>query len=204
MRRAERGARGARADRRRRPADRHLLGRHAPPPRRRARHRPPPARPVPRRADDRARPAGPRPHVGRDPQAARARDHGLPDHALPRGGGRARRPPRDHRPRQDRGRGHRRLSSSGRSPATSSRSASTATTSVSSISSAPSRSSARRSVEDELIRLYVDQGDSAVPQLIRLLDGADLRARTLTLARPSLDDVFLRQTGRSLREEPAA
>ena len=60
------------------------------------------------------------------------------------------------------------------------------------------------SVEDELIRLYVDQGDSAVPQLIRLLDGADLRAQTLTLARPSLDDVFLRQTGRSLREEPAA
>ena len=33
------------------------------------------------------------------------------------------------------------------------------------------------SVEDELIRLYVDQGDSAVPQLIRLLDGADLRAQ---------------------------
>src|SRR6476646_8463136 len=51
------------------------------------------------------------------------------------------------------------------------------------------------SIEDELIRLYVDQGDSAVPQLIRLLDGADLRAHTLTLARPSLDDVFLRQTG---------
>jgi ABC-2 type transport system ATP-binding protein len=58
--------------------------------------------------------------------------------------------------------------------------------------------------EDELIRLYVDQGDSAVPQLIRLLDAKGLRARTLTLARPSLDDVFLRQTGRSLREEPAA
>jgi ABC-2 type transport system ATP-binding protein len=58
--------------------------------------------------------------------------------------------------------------------------------------------------EDELIRLYVDQGDSAVPQLIRLLDAQGLRARTLTLARPSLDDVFLRQTGRSLREEPAA
>ena len=32
------------------------------------------------------------------------------------------------------------------------------------------------SVEDDLIRLYVDQGDSAVPQLIRLLDGADLQA----------------------------
>ncbi len=60
------------------------------------------------------------------------------------------------------------------------------------------------SSEDELIRLYVDQGDTAVPQLIRVLDGAGLRARTISLARPSLDDVFLRQTGRSLREEPAA
>jgi ABC-2 type transport system ATP-binding protein len=58
--------------------------------------------------------------------------------------------------------------------------------------------------DDEVVRLYVDQGDIAVPQLIRVLDGAGLRARTLTLARPSLDDVFLRQTGRSLREEPAA
>ena len=63
-----RGARGARADRRGRPPDRHLFGRHAPSPRRRARHRPPPARALPRRADDRAGPAGACPHVGRDPQ----------------------------------------------------------------------------------------------------------------------------------------
>ena len=60
------------------------------------------------------------------------------------------------------------------------------------------------SSEDELIRLYVDEGETAVPQLLRILDGAGLRARSITLARPSLDDVFLRQTGRSLREEPAA
>jgi ABC-2 type transport system ATP-binding protein len=60
------------------------------------------------------------------------------------------------------------------------------------------------SADGDLIRLYVDRGDSALPQLIRILDGAGLRARTLTLARPSLDDVFLRQTGRSLREEDAA
>ena len=58
--------------------------------------------------------------------------------------------------------------------------------------------------ENDLVRLYVDQGDVAVPNLIRVLDGAGLRARSLTLTRPSLDDVFLRQTGRSLREEPAA
>jgi ABC-2 type transport system ATP-binding protein len=61
------------------------------------------------------------------------------------------------------------------------------------------------SAEADLVRLYVDQGDIAVPNIIRVLDGAGLRAQTLTLARPSLDDVFLRQTGRSLREEePAA
>jgi ABC-2 type transport system ATP-binding protein len=60
------------------------------------------------------------------------------------------------------------------------------------------------SADDELIRLYVDHGDVAVPNLIRVLDGAGLRAQSLTLTRPSLDDVFLRQTGRSLREEPAA
>ena len=60
------------------------------------------------------------------------------------------------------------------------------------------------SQEGDLVRLYVDQGDVAVPQLIRVLDGAGLQAQTLTLARPSLDDVFLRQTGRSLRDEAAA
>ncbi len=58
--------------------------------------------------------------------------------------------------------------------------------------------------EETLVRLYVDQGETAVPHLLRLLDGADLHVRSITLARPSLDDVFLRQTGRSLREEPAA
>ena len=57
--------------------------------------------------------------------------------------------------------------------------------------------------EDGLVRLYVDGGDAAVPHLIRVLDSAGLQAQTLTLARPSLDDVFLRQTGRSLREEAA-
>lgn len=60
------------------------------------------------------------------------------------------------------------------------------------------------SADDELVRLYVDQGDIAVPNLIRVLDGAGLRAQSLTLARPSLDDVFLRQTGRSLRDDAAA
>ena len=59
------------------------------------------------------------------------------------------------------------------------------------------------SVEGDVIRLYVDNGDSAVPQLLRLLDGAGLVTQTISLNRPSLDDVFLRQTGRSLRDTAA-
>ena len=58
--------------------------------------------------------------------------------------------------------------------------------------------------DDGMIRLYVDRGDAAVPVLLRALDAAGLAPQTITLARPSLDDVFLRQTGRSLREEPTA
>jgi ABC-2 type transport system ATP-binding protein len=58
--------------------------------------------------------------------------------------------------------------------------------------------------EDGIVRLYVDRGETAVPLLLRLLDGAGLSAESIALHRPSLDDVFLRQTGRSLRDEAAA
>jgi ABC-2 type transport system ATP-binding protein len=54
-----------------------------------------------------------------------------------------------------------------------------------------------------LIRLYVDSGDTAVPSLLRVLDAAGLAPQTIAMSRPSLDDVFLRQTGRSLRDEAA-
>jgi len=57
--------------------------------------------------------------------------------------------------------------------------------------------------EEGTVRLYVDRGETALPALLRLLDGAGLAPKTIALARPSLDDVFLRQTGRSLRDEAA-
>jgi ABC-2 type transport system ATP-binding protein len=60
------------------------------------------------------------------------------------------------------------------------------------------------STEDGVVRLYVDHGETAVPQLLRVLDGAGLEAASIALHRPSLDDVFLRQTGRSLRDDAAA
>ncbi|HSS62112.1 MAG TPA: ATP-binding cassette domain-containing protein [Candidatus Limnocylindrales bacterium] len=58
-------------------------------------------------------------------------------------------------------------------------------------------------VEDGVVLLYVDRGEEAMPAILRLLDGASLQLKTVELHRPSLDDVFLRQTGRSLRETAA-
>jgi len=53
---------------------------------------------------------------------------------------------------------------------------------------------------DEDVRLYVDEGATAIPQILRTLDGAGLGLTSIELHRPSLDDVFLAKTGRSLRE----
>jgi ABC-2 type transport system ATP-binding protein len=57
--------------------------------------------------------------------------------------------------------------------------------------------------EDGQVRLYVDDGGAALPQLIRLLDQAGIGVRSISMSEPTLDDVFLRQTGRSLRDEGA-
>jgi ABC-2 type transport system ATP-binding protein len=53
---------------------------------------------------------------------------------------------------------------------------------------------------DGIVRLYVDRGETAMPQIIRVLDSAGIPLASLSLSRPSLDDVFLHQTGRSLRD----
>jgi ABC-2 type transport system ATP-binding protein len=59
------------------------------------------------------------------------------------------------------------------------------------------------STDGDLVRLYVDRGETATPAILRLLDDAGVPPTSLTLTRPSLDDVFLQQTGRSLREVAA-
>jgi ABC-2 type transport system ATP-binding protein len=51
------------------------------------------------------------------------------------------------------------------------------------------------------LRLYVDDGASAIPQILRALDGSGLAFGGMELHRPSLDDVFLTKTGRSLRDK---
>jgi len=58
------------------------------------------------------------------------------------------------------------------------------------------------STEQEL-HLYVDKGPIALPQILRLFDQANIPFETIQMAVPSLNDLFLKKTGRSLREEGA-
>lgn len=55
----------------------------------------------------------------------------------------------------------------------------------------------------DAFQLYVERGEETLPAILRLMDGEGLKVNKVSLARPSLDDVFLRQTGRSLRETSA-
>jgi ABC-2 type transport system ATP-binding protein len=53
------------------------------------------------------------------------------------------------------------------------------------------------------VMVYAENGPAIVPQLVRALDEEGQRIERLTLAVPSLDDVFLKFTGRKLRVEEA-
>jgi ABC-2 type transport system ATP-binding protein len=50
------------------------------------------------------------------------------------------------------------------------------------------------------IHLHVDSGASAIPRITRTLDHLQAIFESIEVHRPSLDDVFLAKTGRSLRE----
>jgi ABC-2 type transport system ATP-binding protein len=49
------------------------------------------------------------------------------------------------------------------------------------------------------LRLYVDDGAVAIPQIMRTMDRAEIELESIQLYRPSLDDVFLAKTGRLMR-----
>jgi ABC-2 type transport system ATP-binding protein len=54
--------------------------------------------------------------------------------------------------------------------------------------------------EEGGLRLYVDAGATAIPQLLRVLDSSGIELEAIELHRPSLDDVFLTKTGRLLTD----
>ena len=59
-------------------------------------------------------------------------------------------------------------------------------------------------VEGRSLRARTDDGSAAVPAVLQALEAGGQRVASVTTARPSLDDVYLRHTGRSLAraEEP--
>ena len=56
-------------------------------------------------------------------------------------------------------------------------------------------------IADGTLRLTVDHGEKVILTILRALDAAGVNLAAIRVARPSLDDVFLTVTGRSLREE---
>ncbi len=57
---------------------------------------------------------------------------------------------------------------------------------------------------DEAIVVYITDGSRAIARLVTLVQDAGLDVREVTLAQPTLDDVFLRATGRHLEVDAEA
>ncbi|HKB49060.1 MAG TPA: AAA family ATPase, partial [Ktedonobacterales bacterium] len=55
-------------------------------------------------------------------------------------------------------------------------------------------------IDRRSLRARVDSGASALPAVLAALDATGIRAATATVARPSLDDVYLRHTGHAYSE----
>jgi ABC-2 type transport system ATP-binding protein len=53
---------------------------------------------------------------------------------------------------------------------------------------------------DNTLRLYVDSGATAIPQIMRALSAKGIEPGAVETRRPSLDDVFLAKTGRTLAD----
>jgi ABC-2 type transport system ATP-binding protein len=53
-------------------------------------------------------------------------------------------------------------------------------------------------IEGRSLRARTDDGSAAVPAVLQALEAGGVRVASVTIARPSLDDVYLRHTGRSL------
>lgn len=55
--------------------------------------------------------------------------------------------------------------------------------------------------QDTRLHLIVNEAEQQLTEVLRVLDKAGISTQTIELAKPSLDDVFLQKTGRSLREQ---
>ncbi|MEO3857748.1 ATP-binding cassette domain-containing protein [Acrocarpospora sp. B8E8] len=58
------------------------------------------------------------------------------------------------------------------------------------------------SVIGDTVRFQVPRGDAVIPDMIRALDFANIPTLSIQVVQPTLDDIFLLLTGRSIREQP--
>jgi len=54
---------------------------------------------------------------------------------------------------------------------------------------------------DGRVNITVTEGESKIPELIRLTEGAGIDIKSVTLKKPTLEDVFIHHTGRTIRAE---
>lgn len=54
--------------------------------------------------------------------------------------------------------------------------------------------------DDHHVFLTVDKGNTALPQIFEILKAKNITAKSISISKPTLDDVFLKKTGRSLRD----
>src|SRR6185312_11516068 len=197
--RAHRGAaRAGRPDRSRRAAHEDLLGRDEAPPRPRERPRPQSRRAVSRRAHD-----GPRPGLADDDLGGGAADQrrrrdDLPDHPVPRGGRPALRPPRDHRRRRivAEGAPEELKAEMGHDVVTVSLDGADHAATEAALCELPGLE--RVAAEPNALALYIENDATAIAEIVRCLDSESITVGAISVARPSLDDVFLKATGRRL------
>ncbi len=179
---------------------RNLLGRHAA----QARHRDGPRAPaggaVPRRADDGARPGGARRPLDGDRAPHGRGPHDPPDDALPRRGRPARAARRDRRPRPRRRGRHARCpegrAARRRHPRRAADAAGEAVAAA--LAAVPGLVELR--LDGTRIDARAESAAAALPAVLAAIEGAGAPVRTATIARPSLDDVYLHHVGRRFDE----
>ncbi len=54
---------------------------------------------------------------------------------------------------------------------------------------------------EECILVYAENAAALIADIVRALDSSDIRLTSVTFSQPSLDDVFIKHTGRRIRTE---
>lgn len=58
--------------------------------------------------------------------------------------------------------------------------------------------------DNGFVNIKVERGEEKIPMLLSLMERKGVRVESVSLRKPSLDDVFLHYTGRSIRQEEAS